>query len=36
MKNTRGRLAYIAGVIFLAFWIYCGCALVALVLGGGA
>ena len=36
MKNTRGRLAYIMTVLVLAFWIYCGCALAALVLGGGA
>ena len=34
--NTHGRLIYIVSIIFLAFWIYCGCALVALVLGGGA
>ena len=34
--NTRERLAYVVGIIILAFWVYCGCALVALVLGGGA
>jgi len=34
MKTRGGRLAYIVSVISLAFWIYCGCALVAIVLGG--
>ena len=36
MKTRGGRLAYIVSVIILAFWVYCGCALVAIVLGGGA
>ena len=34
--KTTGRLAHIVTVIILAFWIYCGCALAALLLGGGA
>ena len=34
--KTSGRLAYVVGVLILAFWIYCGCALVAIVLRGGA
>jgi len=36
MKNPRGQLTYIVSIIILAFWIYCGCALVALLLAGGA
>ena len=36
MKTRGGRLAYLVSVIILAFWVYCGCVLVALVLGGGA